>query len=223
VESGVAERATEERAHPGRPRTLYTARSDTVRVGTRSYRLLAEILTSYLAAETPRPAEAATRAGKAWGHYLADRPPPFRRIDAEAATRQLVTTLATLAFSRRPSPPGGEHALHQAEMHGADDLAVFLRGFRGTGNDAPGSVVAELDAPIETERLEPFVEPNLCIADLRTGKTKAGTNDAADDVGYSSSRCSSSTRCCIACRSSGNRSASIRARCGSSKSFSLSI
>ena len=48
VEAGLAARAREDREQPGRPRVLYTAGPDTARTGRRSYRLLAEILTSYL-------------------------------------------------------------------------------------------------------------------------------------------------------------------------------
>ncbi|MGH3847883.1 MAG: helix-turn-helix domain-containing protein, partial [Pseudonocardiaceae bacterium] len=62
VEAGMVERAMEDREQPGRPRTLYTARPDGARAGQRSYRLLAEILTSYIAAENPQPAQAARQA-----------------------------------------------------------------------------------------------------------------------------------------------------------------
>src|SRR5690606_19228403 len=65
----------------------------------RSYRLLAEILASYVAAELPRPAEGAMRAGHTWGRYLVDRPPPFRRIDADAAIQQVVDVLDGIGFA----------------------------------------------------------------------------------------------------------------------------
>src|SRR5690606_27803374 len=65
VKLGAVERAKEQRAQPGRPRTLYTPRPETAHSGKRSYGLLAEILTSYVAAEVPQPAGAAAKAGRA--------------------------------------------------------------------------------------------------------------------------------------------------------------
>ena len=173
VRDGVAERSSEEREQPGRPRALYTARADVARVGKRSYRLLAEILASYLDGETARPADAAVRAGKAWGHYLADRPPPFRRVDANAATEHLVTALNDIGFEPEPVATGRRRQirLHHcpfreiAEDHRDVICSVHLGLMQG--------MLAEFDAPIDTERLEPFVEPNLCVAHL--GNRKSAT------------------------------------------------
>src|SRR5579875_2488050 len=55
VEHGLAERHTEQRATPGRPRALYTAHRGSAPAGQRSYRLLAQILTSYLARASRQP------------------------------------------------------------------------------------------------------------------------------------------------------------------------
>src|SRR5581483_6355021 len=83
VDQGLATRTTEDRQRPGRPRALYRATDDARSAGRRSYRLLAEILTSYLAAHSRDPAKSALRAGEAWGRFFADRPGPFRRVDAD--------------------------------------------------------------------------------------------------------------------------------------------
>ena len=172
VGAGIVERAAEERESPGRPRTLYTARPDATRVGQRSYRLLAEILTSYVAAETPQPAQAATRAGQAWGRYLADRPPPFRRIDADTATTQLVATLDDIGFAPEARTTGRHRQiqLHHcpfreaAEQHREVVCGIHLGLMQG--------LLAELGAPIDAERLDPFVEPTLCIAHLSPKNAK---------------------------------------------------
>lgn len=166
VEAGVVERTTEEREQPGRPRTLYAARPGTARAGKRSYRLLAEILTSYIAAENPNPAQAAREAGQAWGRYLADRPPPFRRVDAEAATEQLVDTLDEIGFAPEVVRTGRKRQvlLHHcpfretAEEHREVVCSIHLGLMQG--------MLAAIDAPVDAERLEPFVEPNLCVTDL---------------------------------------------------------
>jgi predicted ArsR family transcriptional regulator len=168
VEVGVVERAAEQREQPGRPRTLYAARPDSARAGRRSYRLLAEILTSFLAAEDPQPAQAAVRAGQAWGRYLAVRPAPFSRMDADAATGQLVGTLGEIGFAPEATTAGRNRRilLHHcpfreaAEEHREVVCSIHLGLMRG--------VLAELDAPIDAERLDPFVEPSLCVAHLAT-------------------------------------------------------
>jgi predicted ArsR family transcriptional regulator len=166
VEAGVVERAVEEREQPGRPRTLYTARPQAARAGQRSYRLLAEILASYVAAETPRPAQAAVQAGQAWGRYLAERPPPFRRIDADTATEHLVRALSDIGFAPEAVTAGRQRQvlLHHcpfreaAEEHREVVCSIHLGLMQG--------LLVELDAPIGVERLDPFVEPQLCVAGL---------------------------------------------------------
>lgn len=166
VEAGLAERASEARSQPGRPRTLYTARPDAPRAGERSYRLLAQILTSYFAAEVPQPSQAAQRAGQAWGRYLAERPAPFERADVESATRQLVDVLDGIGFAPEAKTSGRRRQLllrhcpfrEAAEQHSAVVCAVHLGLMQG--------LLAEIGAPIEAEQLKPFVEPDLCVADL---------------------------------------------------------
>ena len=173
VEAGLAERASEDRDEPGRPRTLYAASPDSVRVGRRSYRLLAEILTSYLAAQTPQPAKAALKAGEAWGRFLTERPVPFQSVDASVATRRLVETLDDIGFAPEAKTAGRKRQilLHHcpfretAEEHRDVVCSIHLGLMRG--------LLAELGAPLEAQRLDPFVEPSLCVAHLVTrGSTK---------------------------------------------------
>jgi predicted ArsR family transcriptional regulator len=166
VKTGAVERAVEDRERPGRPRTLYTARPDSARAGQRSYRLLAEILAGYVAAETPRPAEAAVHAGQAWGRYLAERPPPFRRIDIETAVERLVGVLEAIGFAPEAVTSGPERQIllrncpfrETAEQHRDVVCSIHLGLMQG--------LLAELDAPVDAERLDPFVEPHLCVAHL---------------------------------------------------------
>ena len=51
VTSGLVDSEAEERDLPGRPRTLYSAKANSASAGRRSYRLLAEILASSMAAQ----------------------------------------------------------------------------------------------------------------------------------------------------------------------------
>lgn len=173
VDAGLVERAIEERATPGRPRTLYSARPEAGRAGPRSYRLLAEILTSYLASQSRQPAAAALTAGTEWGRFLAQRPAPFRRPTAERATRQLVEVLEEIGFAPESVTSGRKRQvlLHHcpfreaAEQHREVVCSVHLGLMRG--------LLEESGAPLQAERLDPFVEPSLCVTHLaaRAGKT----------------------------------------------------
>lgn len=166
VEAGLVRRDVEAADRPGRPRALYVALPGSATAGQRSYRLLAEILTSHMAAETPRPAQAARRAGEVWGRYLVQRPPPYKQIDADDATRQLVDTLDEIGFSPEAATTDGQHQilLHHcpfreaAEQHREVVCSVHLGLMQG--------LLAELGAPVKARRLDPFVEPNLCVTQL---------------------------------------------------------
>lgn len=175
TEAGLAERSVEEREQPGRPRALFATAPGSVQAGARSYRLLAEILASYLAAQTPQPAQAAAQAGRAWGSYLAERPPPFRRVDAAAATGQLVRTLDEIGFAPQAVTSGKTRQIlvhhcpfrEAATEHREVVCSIHLGLMQG--------LLAELDAPISAERLDPFVEPNLCVAHL-SGDAQRGAD-----------------------------------------------
>lgn len=166
VADGMADRASEDREQPGRPRTLYTASVASDQAGRRSYRLLAEILAGYVAAESAQPVKAALKAGEAWGRYLAERPAPFQHIDAHASTEQLVRTLDDVGFAPEAVVVGGAQQilLHHcpfrevAEAHRDVVCSIHLGLMQG--------LLADLDAPLEAHRLDAFVEPSLCVAHL---------------------------------------------------------
>lgn len=166
VEQGLAVRENEQRDVPGRPRALYRATADSTRAGQRSYRLLAEILTSYLSTQLPSPGEAALQAGEAWGRFLTDRPAPFRRVDAADATAHLVDILDRIGFAPEAVSTKRHKRilLHRcpfrevAEEHPEVVCAIHLGLMRG--------VLAEQDAPIGVSRLDAFVEPTVCVTEL---------------------------------------------------------
>ncbi len=166
VEQGLVGRTNEEREVPGRPRALYSATAGTPHAGRRNYRLLAQILASYLAAHVKQPEKAALSAGEEWGRFLTERPAPFRHADASAATRQLTATLDDIGFAPESRTVGRRREIllrhcpfrEAAEQDGSVVCAVHLGLMRG--------VLAELDAPFEVTSLDPFVEPHLCVAHL---------------------------------------------------------
>ena len=166
TDDGLVVRHREERSTPGRPRVLYAPVSAAPRVAHRSYRLLAEILTSYLEGNLPDPAASAEEAGRAWGRYLAEPPAPFRRTEEEEALAALVGSLDRIGFdSHVVDEPGAlrlevSHCpfLEVAEGHNDVVCSVHLGLMRG--------MLEQMRSPVSADTLEPLVGPSLCVARL---------------------------------------------------------
>lgn len=164
VENGQVERAPSDHDRPGRPPSLFRARREMDRTGPRHYRLLAEILAENLAAE-PDPGARAVAAGHAWGRGdggdITGRAEPAER---------LVRLLDYLGFA--PDPPdtatsagadlrvGLRHCpfLELAETTARVVCPIHLGVMRGA--------LEAWAAPLTVDRLEPFAEPDLCLAHL---------------------------------------------------------
>jgi len=165
VEAGLLERHVEERTQPGRPRVVFTA-LPAGPPGRPNYRLLAEMLTGLIASVLPQSEEAAVEAGEGWGRYLAPRPAPLHRVDEAEGLQRLSAVLADVGFapdqvSDRPGPVIGLRNcpfLEIAAQHPQLVCSLHLGLIRG--------VLSEVRAPLAAERLEPFVEPSLCLAHL---------------------------------------------------------
>jgi predicted ArsR family transcriptional regulator len=168
VEAGLAVRETEERETPGRPRIGYRAVTDGPGGRRRRYRLLAEMLTSLIAGTMPEPAGAAEAAGREWGAYLTEQPPPYQRLTAEEAIAKLTVIMEELGFSPQAEtgPGSGQYRLclrqcpfREVAQHHQDVICSLHLGLmRGA--------LARMRAPVTAERLDPFVEPSLCVARL---------------------------------------------------------
>lgn len=165
VEAGLATRETEDRETPGRPRIGYRAVADTP-AGRRRYRLLAEMLTSLIAGTTADPGKAAEEAGREWGAYLTEQPPPYQRPSAAESVAKLTEIMSEIGFAPRLEADDGQYRLclyqcpfrEVAERHRDVICSLHLGLMRGA--------LAKLKAPVTAERLEPFVEPSLCVARL---------------------------------------------------------
>lgn len=162
VSQGRAERRTEGRDSPGRPRVLYTAAPDGT--GPRSYRLLARMLTS-LVASLDRDGSGAADAGRAWGQHLVERAAPMERLDEDAALHRLHTLLDDVGFEPETRPDSAEVRIHHCPFLevAQDHPEVVCALHRGLMEGA----LDELDAPVGVQDLEPFVTPRLCVARLR--------------------------------------------------------
>ena len=75
IEVGLVRALTAPAKGRGRPRVLYESVADSTSVQQGGYRLLAQILASYLAS-TDQPQAVAESAGRAWGRYLTEKPQP---------------------------------------------------------------------------------------------------------------------------------------------------
>jgi len=167
VEAGLAVREAEERETPGRPRIGYRAAADGPG-GRRRYRLLAEMLTSMIAGTMPDPGGAAEAAGREWGAYLTEQPPPYQRLTAEEAIAKLAVIMEELGFAplAETGPSSGQYRLclrqcpfrEVAQDHQDVICSLHLGLMRGA--------LARMRAPVTAERLDPFVEPSLCVARL---------------------------------------------------------
>jgi predicted ArsR family transcriptional regulator len=167
TEAGLAVRETEDRETPGRPRIGYRAVADGP-AGRRRYRLLAEMLASLIAGIMPEPGKAAEEAGREWGAFLTEQPPPFQRLSAEEAIGKLSAIIAELGFAPQAEAgdSAGQHRLclrqcpfREVAQHHQDVIcALHLGLMRGA--------LARMRAPVTADRLDPFVEPSLCVAGL---------------------------------------------------------
>ena len=166
IDAGLVRTLTAPAGGRGRPRVLYEAVADAGSGEQGGYRLLAQILAGHLAS-TAQPEALAESAGRAWGAYLADKPRPFARISAGQATQKVVELFTELGFLPESQEKAGDRRLllHRcpfrevAEANQQVVCAVHLGILRGA--------LAEMGAPLEATRLEPFVEPTICVAHLR--------------------------------------------------------
>lgn len=166
VRAGQVERVQAKPAGPGRPPLAFRISPGMDPMGPRNYQLLAAVLVDQLAAE-PDAAGRAVAAGRAWGRQLHTPAParPGRRRPDDV--EQLVDLMADLGFEpeRHTSDDGsGQIALSncpfldlvESRTHAVCPIHLGLMQ----------GAMAAAHSPVTVERLEPFVEPGLCLAHL---------------------------------------------------------
>jgi predicted ArsR family transcriptional regulator len=166
VDAGLAARAPLARSRPGRPSMAYRAVEGGGAAGRRRYRLLAEMLTSLIAGVLPEPGKAAAEAGREWGSYLTEQPPPYLRLGAGEAVERLTATLEEIGFAPEAVAEGTRYELRLrqcpfrevAQNHQDVVCSLHLGLMQGA--------LARMRAPVTADRLRPFAEPGLCIAYL---------------------------------------------------------
>jgi predicted ArsR family transcriptional regulator len=152
---------------PGRPPLMFRAVRQMDRSGTRHYRLLAEILITALGAERD-PRAKAMAAGRAWARELDSRLEslPADAAGAEKAIDKLVAALDELGFAPERRTSNGEQQvglrhcpfLELAETRASVVCPIHLGLMQGA--------LATWAAPVSVDRLDAFVEPDLCLAHI---------------------------------------------------------
>jgi len=165
VSDGLATRTVQERETAGRPRVLYASRA--VASGSRSFGLLAEMLTGLVAA-LDGAASTALDVGRTWGRRLVEQPVSEQQTNADEALARLNEVLGAIGFKPEVTAlRDGKLEVHLhhcpfqevAERHTEVVCALHLGLMQGA--------LIDLGAPLEAESLKPFVKPDLCVATLR--------------------------------------------------------
>jgi predicted ArsR family transcriptional regulator len=167
ADAGLVSTAREDRHRPGRPRIVYEdAPEGGLIEEPGGYRLLAEILASYLASSGQESVDKAEAAGRAWGRYLIDRRPPFAAATAGDDIEAIVRLLQEAGFEPALESAESGHTLlmQRCPFGGVADsyrkivCSVHLGLIQGA--------LSELGANVEADELQPFVRPGVCAAHL---------------------------------------------------------
>lgn len=164
--AGMVSSQSQPRATAGRPRTIYTATRQATDGAESGYAVLSGLLAAHFGDTPQARAKRAERAGQQWATELATDRGTSTEANAPEATHAVLALFAETGFDPElASTAGGQ----QIRMHACPFRAVarehpevvcsvhlgLLRGTLTRLGVAPGTV-----------QLEPFVEPELCIAHL---------------------------------------------------------
>jgi predicted ArsR family transcriptional regulator len=162
VATGRAERVPVPPSGRGRPKVAFRMRRGMDPAGPRNYRLLAEVLAEGLGTSTDA-VERLTEAGRRWGRLLVD---PADGASTSDAVDRMVRLLDHLGFAPEGPPAHGRRRiglrhcpfLEVVHVRGPFVCQVHLALMQGA--------MAALGGPLTVDRLDPFVEPDLCVAQL---------------------------------------------------------
>lgn len=170
VDGGQVERVTSTPGIPGRPAQRFATTPGMDPSGPRAYRMLAEVLVAGLA-EEPDPGQRALQIGRSWGQRQAHHRPGVPETSPATFDRsidQLVGLLSEIGFA-----PEVDEAVEVSSVKlrhcpflelTQTQSAVLCPLHLGLMQGA----LQEWGAPVDVDRLEPFIEPDLCLAHLST-------------------------------------------------------
>lgn len=165
VSDGRVELVEPDYKRPGRPPLMFRAIPRMDHNGPRHYRLLAEILAMSLSVDGD-PSTKAQAGGRAWGRQLKVSVSHRKKAGAKESIDHLVDVLDDLGFAPERRESGGDQQiglrhcpfLELAETRSTIVCPIHLGLMQG--------VLENQRAPVTVDRLEAFVEPDLCLAHL---------------------------------------------------------
>ncbi len=170
LSSGQVERVRATPTGPGRPPQAFRPTRGMDPTGTRNYQLLARILVDHVAAG-PDPSRAALGTGRAWGEQLGQShsqdPASGLGRPARNGVTKLVGLLSELGFE--PEEVSGGTRVNRIALRNCPFLDLVESRTHVVCPIHLGlmqGVLASAGSTLTVERLDPFAEPNLCLAHL---------------------------------------------------------
>jgi predicted ArsR family transcriptional regulator len=163
--TGQVERVPAAPTGPGRPGLLFRARPGMDPTGPRNYRLLAGILAGSVAAD-PAALRRATEAGRAWGRQLAEPSAGSPAATEDQAVDRLVELLGDLGFAPERRSTGGGRQIGLRHCPFLDLAQTQARVVCQVHLGLMQGAITASGASATVDRLEPFAEPDLCLAHL---------------------------------------------------------
>lgn len=167
IGNGQVERSTADSGNPGRPPQLFRAARGMDPIGPRHFRLLAEVLAASLATD-PDASGRVLQAGRLWGRHqasaVADATPRDETSAPIEPVERLMQLLDEMGFAPTRSPGRPQIGLRQCPflelaVSRPDVVCPVHLGLMQGAMTSWGS-------PVTVDRLEPFAEPDLCLAHL---------------------------------------------------------
>jgi predicted ArsR family transcriptional regulator len=169
VSDGRVERTTTDSRSPGRPPQLFQAVRRMDPMGPRHFRVLAEVLAEVIATD-PDPSGRVLAAGRLWGRHQAatvtDATATDEAPDPDESVERLMRLLDALGFAPE-RPADGDRPQIDLRHCPFFELAVSRTDVvcpvhLGLMQGAMQSWAS----PITVDRLDPFVQPDRCVAHL---------------------------------------------------------
>jgi predicted ArsR family transcriptional regulator len=169
VNNGQVERTTAGPGSPGRPPQLFQAVRGMDPMGARHFRVLAEVLAEVIATD-PDPSDRVLEAGRFWGRHQAstvtDATEPAEVPEPGESVERLMRLLDDLGFAPeraagadRPQIGLRQCPFLELAVSRSDVVCPVHLGLMQGAMQSWGS-------PITVDRLDPFVQPDLCVAHL---------------------------------------------------------
>ncbi len=134
--------------------------------GPRSYRMLSEMLASSIGA-LPDPTQKVVDIGRTWGAGMVEQPGEDQVLTAEEAVKRLMALLQQLGFSpQQLEGIGGRDRIGLRHCPFLELVGTQAQVICPLHLSLMQGAMEELGTPVTVDRLDPFAEPDLCVAHL---------------------------------------------------------